>query len=416
MSSDLSESSLFLLQSSSSHGRQTERDFARHILRYLDQFFIRIAEHTTMSDPTHKWKEGKLIPKEDLLRLFKLLTRILNDEPTLLHLHPAVYVLGDLHGNYFDLMTFAQGMGLLKAPQIVPAKFLFLGDYVDRGPHSLETLVWICAMKLLYPDKIFMLRGNHEFVDQNTMDGDETDLYFAPQVKQEYGEADGNLIVEEANKMFCYLPLAAVIDNSIFCAHGGIPRALSEKEFSKGDFLEQVIGTIRRPINAWWTLDDARVFDLVYADPASARDEIKRKAVELPGFVAGKRGDDHVMWTREGTKKFFRRTGLTHIIRAHECSETGVSIKHSGRVFTVFSSSGYNTDTGAAAVLIHNEKLQIIFVDNTGFHDEEEDKFKERFGDREEESLSDADGNSDDEPSDDDESSEAVDSDEYNED
>jgi len=275
-------------------------------------------------------------------------------------------------------------------------------------------------MKLLYPDKIFMLRGNHEFVDQNTMEGDETDLYFRPQVEQEYGKADAAEIVDEANKMFCYLPLAAVIDNSIFCVHGGIPRALSEKEFSKGDFLEQVIGTIRRPINAWWTMDDARVFDLVYADPASARDEIKKKKdVVLPGFVSGKRGDEHVMWTREATRKFFRRTGLTHIIRAHESNETGVSIQHSGRVFTVFSSSGYNEDTGAAAVLVHNEKLQIIFVDNTGFHDQEDDGFKERFGDREEESLDydeDDDDNGNDSCSDDDESSDAVNSCDYNED
>jgi len=249
-------------------------------------------------------------------------------------------------------------------------------------------------------------------------EGEAEDLYFRQQVEGLYGASVGRAIVTEANRMFCYLPLAAVVDNSIFCVHGGIPRALSEKEFSKGDFLELAVDSIPRPIEAWWTQDDARVFDLVYADPASARDEMKRKKIkELPGFVSGKRGEDHLMWTRDGTKKFFRRTGLTHVIRAHECTERGVSIQHSGSVFTVFSSSGYNTDTGAAAVLIHNQKLQIIFVDNTGFHDEEESSFQERFGNRPEEEDLDAD-----EPSDNDsdsqsesDTSEAVDSDEYNE-
>ena len=87
--------------------------------------------------------------------------RILASEPRLLRLKAPAYVFGDFHGNMADLMAFARTMWPL-GMHLTPGTFLFLGDYVDRGVFGLEILAYLFAQKIMLPDKVFMLRGNHE--------------------------------------------------------------------------------------------------------------------------------------------------------------------------------------------------------------------------------------------------------------
>lgn len=86
---------------------------------------------------------------------------ILSFEPRLLQLHTPIYVFGDIHGNMNDLLSFAKNFWPLGL-HLTPGSFLFLGDYVDRGSYSLEVLAYLFTQKIMFPEKVFLLRGNHE--------------------------------------------------------------------------------------------------------------------------------------------------------------------------------------------------------------------------------------------------------------
>lgn len=96
---------------------------------------------------------------------------------TMIEVQSPVKIFGDIHGQYSDLMRF---FDLFGSPldtfsgndaDIVNNNFLFLGDYVDRGHHSLETVCMLFSLKIKYPKRVYLLRGNHEELKINTVYG-----------------------------------------------------------------------------------------------------------------------------------------------------------------------------------------------------------------------------------------------------
>ncbi|KAH3763772.1 serine/threonine-protein phosphatase [Pelomyxa schiedti] len=297
------------------------------------------------------------INTEQMMCLIKSVKDILANESSLLILSAPVFVLGDLHGNYKDLVAFTKAFGFLDFYEIVASKLLLLGDYVDRGPHSIETLALLFSLKVLAPKKVFLLRGNHESPDIN---GD-INGYGAGslrcQCRDRFGE-QGDEVWQALNECFCHLPLASVIDNTIFCVHGGIPRDLTLYDTN----VLATIMQIRRPIDISHDVPYF-IFDLLWSDPATLEQEqvIAYDRRFPKGFGYNDRGEGTCVFGREALRIFKEQSGCTHVIRAHQYPKLGIELSNRASTITVFSSSFYCGFTNmAAAVLVSDSKLELV--------------------------------------------------------
>ena len=231
------------------------------------------------------------------------------DEPPLLNLHGEFTVIGDIHGNIRDLLRLLANTG---SP--FNERYLFLGDFVDRGEFSIEVVTLLFALKVVFPRTIFMIRGNHEFSEVNSNYG------FKQQALNEYDETLYNAF----NEVFSYLPVAAVINDKYFAVHGGLSEQLTSIE---------ILNQIKKPVTSFV---DGNPFskligDMVWSDPIS----ISGRFLESPRGYGSLFGKDAIM-------EFTKKENIDTIIRAHQCVQNGVERLAADKIITVFSSSSYS--------------------------------------------------------------------------
>jgi len=354
-----------------------EVKLAKKVLGLLAKSFVEVEGYDyEPKSASHKWKTKKNIKEfQDLLiPLTEAATKVLKEDTMLVKLQSPTYVLGDLHGNYKDLQFFKKSfwnMGI----DMSPARFLFLGDYVDRGPHSVELCAYLFGLKILFPTRVFLLRGNHEFRAQN---GErDYDPCFLQNCEALFRKAQAKKIWDEFNNAFEYMPLAATIDDKIFCCHGGIPRII-QNELADNP-LVRLIDEIPRPLNDD-QVDQAEDFiamDLLWADPATQEEESN---TEDGWFGVNERGGDIIVFGERAVQEFIKHTGCTHLIRAHQPPKHGIEYCKSARIVTVFSSSHYCGGFNSAAIVLVNEgRLRVattkpvVPADNVSDESEEED-------------------------------------------
>ncbi|KAJ1435718.1 Serine/threonine-specific protein phosphatase/bi [Sesbania bispinosa] len=272
--------------------------------------------------------------------------QIFMHEPTVLQLKAPVKVFGDLHGQFGDLMRLFDEYGFPStAGDITYIDYLFLGDYVDRGQHSLETITLLLALKagyclvllvIEYPENVHLIRGNHEAADINALFG------FRIECIERMGENDGIWAWTRFNQLFNYLPLAALIEKKIICMHGGIGRSIHS--------VEQ-IEKLERPI----TMDAGSIIlmDLLWSDPT------ENDSVE--GLRPNARGPGLVTFGPDRVTDFCKKNKLQLIIRAHECVMDGFERFAQGQLITLFSATNYcGTANNAGAILVVGRGLVVV--------------------------------------------------------
>ncbi|GAB2213529.1 hypothetical protein Droror1_Dr00017837 [Drosera rotundifolia] len=263
--------------------------------------------------------------------------QIFMQEPTVLQLKAPIKVFGDLHGQFGDLMRLFDEYGFPStAGDITYIDYLFLGDYVDRGQHSLETITLLLALKIEYPENVHLIRGNHEAADINALFG------FRLECIERMGENDGIWAWTRFNQLFNHLPLAALIEKKIICMHGGIGRSINSV-----DQIEK----LERPI----TMDAGSIvlMDLLWSDPTE-NDSIE-------GLRPNARGPGLVTFGPDRVSDFCKKNKLQLIIRAHECVMDGFERFAHGQLITLFSATNYcGTANNAGAILVIGRGLVVV--------------------------------------------------------
>ncbi|XP_025423474.1 serine/threonine-protein phosphatase 5 [Sipha flava] len=263
-------------------------------------------------------EQGKL-HKKYAYKILLDVKKYLEKQPTLVHINikadEKFTVCGDIHGQYYDLLNIFELNGLPSDTN----PYLFNGDFVDRGSFSVECIFTLFGFKLLFPDKFFMSRGNHESVTMNRMYG------FEGEVKSKYSVEMANLFTEVYN----WLPLAHCINKRVLVMHGGL--------FSKDDVTLKDIENIYRNRQP---PEEGLMCDILWSDPQDA-----------PGRSSSKRGVG-VQFGPDVTKKFIELNNLDYIIRSHEVKANGYEEAHDSKCITVFSAPNYCDTMGNKGAFI----------------------------------------------------------------
>ncbi|ALC42158.1 PpY-55A [Drosophila busckii] len=243
----------------------------------------------------------------------------------LLEVAAPLNICGDLHGQFEDLLRIFAACGTPPT-----TRYLFLGDYVDRGKQSLETICLLFAYKVRYPQHVHLLRGNHECASINKLYG------FYDELKRRYNVKLWRSFVD----CFNYLPAAAVVGTRIFCCHGGLSPHLQS--------LQQ-IRELKRPSDV---PRQGLLCDLLWAD-------LNHEGL---GWGHNERGLS-VSYAEDNIEEFASKHDIDLICRAHEVVEDGYEFFAQRRLVTIFSAPNYCGEmNNAGAVMKINKLLQCSFA------------------------------------------------------
>ncbi|XP_032907742.1 serine/threonine-protein phosphatase with EF-hands 1 isoform X2 [Catharus ustulatus] len=318
----------------------------------------------------HAFRNEQLLHARYVLQLLSETRRVLKEMPNITHLSTSyskeITVCGDLHGNLDDLLLIFYKNGLPSEQN----RYVFNGDFVDRGKNSMEILIILFAFLLIYPNDLHLNRGNHEDYIMNLRYG------FTKEVSKKYKD-HWKQILCLLRDVFSWLPLATIIDSKVLILHGGIsdttdldflnalernklkslmrpPKSVKERQDqtekripttkpSKHIANQHVAGKTQHnsssgfpePSGSNLPPDPAlkewkQILDILWSDPRSQN-----------GCTPNKSRGGGCYFGPDVTAKLFERYNLKMLIRSHEFKPEGYEISHDGKVITIFSASNY---------------------------------------------------------------------------
>lgn len=241
---------------------------------------------------------------------------IVVQEANIQHVSTPVTVCGDIHGQLHDMITLFQTGGECPGTQ-----YLFLGDFVDRGFYSLESLLLLLTLKIRYPDRITLIRGNHELRQITTVYG------FYDECLRKYGNVN---VWRYCCEVFDYISLGAVVGGpgGVFCVHGGLSPDVD------------TIDEIRRLDRKQEVPHEGVMCDFLWLDP----EDVAAWAV-LPRGAGFLFGENEV-------RKFSQKNDILLIARAHQLVMEGYKEMFAGALVTVWSAPNYCYRCGNVASIL----------------------------------------------------------------
>jgi serine/threonine-protein phosphatase PP1 catalytic subunit len=268
--------------------------------------------------------ESNLLSLEELKFLCSKSLEIFMEEPVFLELNAPIVICGDTHGQFRDLLRLFDFGGSPSKKQ-----YLFLGDYVDRGKNSIETISLLLAFKIKYPKNIYLLRGNHESEMINRTYG------FFDECKRRYNIR----IWKNFSDCFNWLPISALVNEKILCMHGGLSPELIDIKC-----LKKIVRPTEVP-------DRGLLCDLLWSDPERG----------VKDWAPNQRGIS-VLFNENIIKKTIEDLDIDLICRAHQVVENGYEFFAQRRLVTVFSAPNYcGQFDNAGAFMVVNKDLMCGF-------------------------------------------------------
>lgn len=259
-----------------------------------------------------KWEEQirRVEPLElrDMQLLLRTATDLFIEESNVQNINLPVTICGDIHGQFPDLLRLFELAGELK-DGVGSMNYVFLGDLVDRGYNSVEVVTFLLILKLKYPHKITLIRGNHETRQVTNMYG------FYDECNKKYTTVE---IWKLCAEMFDCMPIAALIEGRGLCIHGGLSPEV------------RAVDQIRLLNRRQEIPNDGPFSDLVWSDPDN-----------VDGWVVSQRGAGYLFGPKV-TREFIHRNKLNLIARAHQLVHEGFKY-HFGEDYlcTVWSAPNY---------------------------------------------------------------------------
>ena len=266
---------------------------------------------STVSTLTTLFLSGSLPTRTNVVLLLQRARSLLRSEPTIckaetLH-RKAFNVVGDLHGQYFDLQG---GVFHNCGTPSVTNGFCFNGDFVDRGSWGVETILTLLAWKLEHPHDMYLTRGNHESRAMTSRYG------FKSECVYKYDLAVYEMFLEVFNS----LPLGVLLDHHTLIVHGG----LCTDDVTISD-LQQIDRFKEPPHNK-----GDRMMETLWSDPYNGK-----------GIAPNKRGGNTILFGEDITARFCAKNNIERVIRSHQVVDLGVTTTHGGKLITVFSAPNY---------------------------------------------------------------------------
>mmetsp|Transcript_16696 Transcript_16696/g.19340 ORF Transcript_16696/g.19340 Transcript_16696/m.19340 type:complete len:261 (-) Transcript_16696:164-946(-) len=258
---------------------------------------------TELDRQIEQLKECKILTENEVRDLCNKARDIFMEEANVQDIKTPVTICGDIHGQFFDLIELFSIGG-----DCPSTNYLFLGDFVDRGFYSVETFLLLLALKVRYPDRISLIRGNHESRQITQVYG------FYDECMRKYGSAN---VWRYCTEIFDYLSLAALVDEKVFCVHGGLSPDIAQMDEIRAIDRKQEVP------------HEGGMCDLMWSDPDESLNW--KPSPRGAGYLFGE--DIVDKWNRENN--------VSLIARAHQLVMEGYKQMFNNQLVTVWSAPNY---------------------------------------------------------------------------